>query len=324
MEEKIWDIVGVGASIADIAVEIERLPVYNEPISMLDYTRQGGGMMATAIVAAARLGSKCTCISAVGDDGRGRFCLEDYKRHGIDTSHCHVEPGRDTVWSVALAVRSDQSRNLITYRENAARPRLEHLDEGLIASAKCIHLYDREPQSREVTMTAAKMARKHNTKVSVDAFIADPFFEELLPFSDIWIASERYYDQTFPDHPPYETCLREMYEKGPEVAIITLGEKGAVGYDRQGFFQVDAFQVPVVKDTTGAGDTYHGAFLSFLTKGWDVRKCARYAGAVSAIKCTRMGGRAGLPDLETTLHFVETGEIRGEELDRRVEEYRTW
>jgi len=54
-----------------------------------------------------------------------------------------------------------------------------------------------------------------------------------------------------------------------------------------------------VVDTTGAGDTYHGAFAFAAAQGrpWDA--CMRFATVVAALKCTRLGGRTGIPDLRT-------------------------
>ena len=75
-------------------------------------------------------------------------------------------------------------------------------------------------------------------------------------------------------------------------------------------------------DTTGAGDVYHGAFIYGLLQGWDAQKTARFSNAVSAIKCTRMGGRAAIPTFETVTKFLETGVIDYEEIDKRVARYR--
>ena len=68
--------------------------------------------------------------------------------------------------------------------------------------------------------------------------------------------------------------------------MFTFGEKGCVGYSKEGFFVLPAFSVDVV-DTVGAGDVFHGAFLAQLLKGQSVMECARAASAVSAIKCTK-------------------------------------
>jgi sulfofructose kinase len=66
---------------------------------------------------------------------------------------------------------------------------------------------------------------------------------------------------------------------------------------------VPAFSVSVA-DTTGAGDTFHGAFALMVAEGRPAAECARVATAVAALKCTRLGSRAGLPtraELDTFL-----------------------
>jgi sugar/nucleoside kinase (ribokinase family) len=68
---------------------------------------------------------------------------------------------------------------------------------------------------------------------------------------------------------------------------------------------VDApgFLVNVV-DTTGAGDVFHGAFLYGLLQGWGARDILLFANAVSALKCTCLGGRTGIPRIEEARRFL--------------------
>ena len=81
------------------------------------------------------------------------------------------------------------------------------------------------------------------------------------------------------------------------------------------------YEVEVV-DTVGAGDIFHGAFAAMVTMGKSVRDCALYSSATSAIKCTRIGGRAGIPTMDVLEKFIKTGEIDYSEIDKRVEFYR--
>ena len=74
-------------------------------------------------------------------------------------------------------------------------------------------------------------------------------------------------------------------------------------------------------DTLGAGDVYHGAYLAALIDGKDAKEAARYASGVSAIKCTRIGGRSGIPTKEVVEKFLATGEIDYTEIDQRVKFY---
>ena len=82
-----------------------------------------------------------------------------------------------------------------------------------------------------------------------------------------------------------------------------------------------AFKVKTV-DSTGAGDVFHGAYIYAWLQGWDAKTCCRFCSGVSAIKCTRPGGRSGIPTLPVLEKFLATGEIDGAELDERVRHYK--
>ena len=57
-------------------------------------------------------------------------------------------------------------------------------------------------------------------------------------------------------------------------------------------------------DTTGAGDVFHGAYaLRDRRLACDVDDAMSFAAAAAALKCTRPGGRAGIPTLEDCLAF---------------------
>lgn len=59
-----------------------------------------------------------------------------------------------------------------------------------------------------------------------------------------------------------------------------------------------------VEDTTGAGDVYHEALLAGLLWRWPISAILRLANAVAALKCRRLGGRAGIPTLAETRAFL--------------------
>ena len=61
--------------------------------------------------------------------------------------------------------------------------------------------------------------------------------------------------------------------------------------------------VPIV-DTTGCGDVFHGGFIYGLLKNWPVEVSSEFASAVAAIKCEKLGGRAGCPSFEEARNFL--------------------
>jgi sulfofructose kinase len=78
------------------------------------------------------------------------------------------------------------------------------------------------------------------------------------------------------------------------VVVETVGAEGCYTATESDLFFTPAFEVEVV-DTTGAGDVFHGAFLSALLEGLPMRRVVQYASAAAAASCTRLGGRAGCP-----------------------------
>ena len=103
--------------------------------------------------------------------------------------------------------------------------------------------------------------------------------------------------------------------------VVTLGSEGCVGVQGGEYFESPAFTQITVADTTGAGDLCHGAFLYGLLQGWSAEETAKFSSAVSAIKCTRLGGRAAIPNRATVDRFLKDGFIDYTEIDERVRFY---
>ncbi|MGC9371669.1 MAG: carbohydrate kinase family protein, partial [Paracoccaceae bacterium] len=98
-------------------------------------------------------------------------------------------------------------------------------------------------------------------------------------------------------------ALTAALDFGPCIVVQTEGVDGSYTVTADARFHTPAFRCDVV-DTTGAGDVFHGAYIVGLIHGWDLRTIARFATAVSAIKCTRLGGRAGIPTFEEALAYL--------------------
>lgn len=61
---------------------------------------------------------------------------------------------------------------------------------------------------------------------------------------------------------------------GPRFVIIKKGEHGAMLFSKSGIFVVPAYPLEVVRDPTGAGDTFAGGFMGALSQGGDVSEAA--------------------------------------------------
>lgn len=326
MADKQYDIIGIANPGQDLVIELEKLP---EVVSskMYDCSFQGGGWVATALCAAGNLGAKTSFLGVIGDDLIGKLIADDFKFNNVDTSHLIIESGKRSNFCMCITQRSDKSKYLISRPGECREVDLCDLDKEFIQSAKIIHV----GFVNEAVIKAAEMIHEVGGKVSVDAAYYKPYVYENYNIFDIFIGSEYYFDgvcaelgkktsKELSKDEKFEV-MRYIQSKGPETVIFTFGADGSLGVYGKNTFEQPAMDVPVV-DTTGAGDVFHGAFDVGYLRGMSVPEAAKYATGVSSIKCTQLGGRAGIPDSETLNKFLETGIIDYEKINERVKKYK--
>ena len=270
---------------------------------------------------------RASFCGVIGDDILGKMIADDFKFNNVDTSHLIVERGKRSNFCVCITERADKNKTLISRPGECREVEPDDIDEEYIRSARMLHI----GFVNEGIRKAADIIHTAGGKVSVDAAYYKPYVYENYDIFDIFIGSE-YYFNGLCEELGYNTekklsekemfnVMRYVKSKGPETVIFTFGSDGCKGVYGENTFSLPAMDVPVV-DTTGAGDVFHGAFDAAYLNGMDVVSAAKYATGVSSIKCTEMGGRAGIPDKETLEKFLKTGKIDRSNIIKRVEHYK--
>ena len=320
MDEKRFDMIGFGNPFQDLIVELDQLPPSNVNIRMNSYGFQGGGNVPTATVAAGRLGLRAAILGVSGDDMFGHANAADFEYNHVDISHLKMDPGKRTDFCICVTERKVNGKEFISSPGDYAPLTVEELDEAFIRSGRILHIGD---MLTEAKFRAADWIHDSGGLVSIDAAYYRPDIYDNYRYLDIFIASETYFNSMKADKhvSTCEEACRYIHARGPEIVIFTLGERGCQGTYGDTYFELPAFKVDAV-DTTGAGDVFHGAFNYAYLQGWDVPECARFSSAVSAIKCTRPGGRSGIPTLDMVMGYLKTGQIDYRELDERAAHYR--
>ena len=237
--------------------------------------------------------------------------------NGVDTSHLLVDEGETTNYTIVLTETSTKERCFVANDGSKRELAAEELDEAYIRQAKYLLITEMDA----VSIRAAEIAKANGVKVVIDADLYEKRTMDHIHLIDVFICSEEFYRGLFQDE-KYITHCREIQAMGPKAAVVTLGDKGCRGVYGDTVIDQKAFTDIEVVDTNGAGDVFHGAFIYGMVQGWEPEYIARFASAVSAIKCTRQGGRAGIPDAKTTKNFLEAGRIDYTEIDKRVEIYK--
>jgi sulfofructose kinase len=297
------DVVGLGVSTIDIVTLVDHFPAQEEIQRALDMTVQGGGPVATAIVALARLGARAAMLDAVGDDWRGSLILEEFRQEGVETGHIQRCPGRTSATACVLVQRETGARTIVYLPGTTPELSPRDLPREAIESARILHMNGRHP---EACPQACRWARAAGALVSFDGG-ADryrPEMRALLPLTDICIVA-RDFAEKYSQEKEIPAAAARLLGEGPRLVVVTDGTLGSWIYPRDGrAFHQPAYRVPEVVDTTGCGDAYHGAFLFGLLQGWPLEKVASHASAAAALNAQHLGGRRGLPNLEAVEGFL--------------------
>ncbi|MCL2461492.1 MAG: carbohydrate kinase family protein [Defluviitaleaceae bacterium] len=319
MNDKIYDVIGIDAPCVDLNLNIARFPVPGAGEGVRRLSWQGGGKIATGLAACARLGAKCAMMGRVGGDMFGNFIIKDLQLHGVDTSGMKVSHGDSSSLSVVLSDLQTASRTFLFTPGDAPRLAFEEIDPDLLRSAAYFFIC----YADEAIERAVDTARAAGVSIFIDADVYSEDIAALIPKIDVFVGSEAFYGKMYGNKRGEDDCeanCRAVMDKGPRIVIFTFGENGCAGVSGDGFFRLPAFPVEAV-DTVGAGDVFHGAFLAGLLRGMSAKEAARFASAAAAIKCTRIGGRAGIPDIKTLERFLRDGAIDYTEIDKRVKFY---
>ena len=322
--DKRFDIIGLENGIVDLALQLDEIPQPGSASNLRNFLWTPGGNVDNAIAAAARQGARCAFMGTVGSDMQGDFFRRDLAMHGIDASHLLTKQGSTTI-AVCLAEEKTRERSFLVYRgPDGNVPDLEEdeLDEDFIAESRYLHVGG---SSGKMMRRAVAVAREKGVIVSVDGASLTEDLAWVLDHCDIMIMSKQYYHQLFPEDDNYVKNMEKLErERQLDTCIVTLGPDGCAGANSKGeTFRIPAFSGYDIADTTGAGDVFHGGFLFAHSQGWDLETCARYASAVSFIKCTVIGGRVGIPDRGMVERFLKDGTIRHSDLAGRIEHYRS-
>ena len=323
--EKKYDIIGIATPGQDLVVELENLPRDVVSSRMYDCSFQGGGWVATALCAAGNLGAKTSFLGVIGDDLLGNLIESDFEFNNVETSHLIKQEGKRSNFCICITERSNKNKFLISRPPECNDIQVSDIEKKYIQSAKMLHV----GVVNDAVRYAADLIHEADGLVSVDAAYYIPEIYNHYDIYDILIGSEYFFEglckelgydvSTLADEQKFEV-MRYLQKKGPKIVIFTFGKDGSMGVYEDKTFKQTPMDVNVV-DTTGAGDVYHGAFLTAYLKGMSIPECMRFATGVSSIKCTKPGGRAGIPDLETLEKFLSTGEIGEEKLQKRMAWY---
>jgi sugar/nucleoside kinase (ribokinase family) len=301
--EKTRDVLGLGIVAVDDLLYLERFPTPDSKIRLLGRERQCGGLTATALVAASRLGARTSFAGSLGDDELSRFAAERLRAAGVDLSMMRILEGARPCHSTIIVEGSAKTRTILFSVEGFVGASEEHPPAETIRSARVLFV---DHGGVAGMIRAASIARAAGVPVVADLEREeDPRFGELLSLVDHPILSRDFARRITGEEDPARAALR-LWASGRETVVVTAGGEGAfwvAADDPTRIRHLPAYPVEVV-DTTGCGDVFHGAYAAALARGCGVEERIRFASAAAALKATAPGGQAGIPTGEAVVAYL--------------------
>jgi sulfofructose kinase len=290
------DVLCVGHASFDITLQLAQHPRADEKVFAESRLECGGGPASNAAVAMTRLGGKSAFAGYLGRDIYGELHLKELQEEGVNTEL--VRRGNHPTPLSVILVKPNGERTVINHK--CQTPPLE---ENIIIfpawRPKAILFDGHEPF---VSRKLLEFAKSEGIPTVLDAGSVHRGTRELAARVDYLIASLKF-ARDFSGEKNPEKALEILTPLAP-VIIITLGEKGLIWKHREDHGRIRALPVRVV-DTTGAGDAFHGAFVSGITRRYGFRQNLRFASAAAALTCTKPGARTAIPTAEEVSRFLE-------------------
>jgi sulfofructose kinase len=302
-DNKPFDAVGFGLNAVDHLIVVPEYPAFDTKIRLLEHKQSTGGQTATAMVALRRLGLTTAYAGRFGSDPEGLFGLENLKADGVNVDFAEVVEGaRNQIAFITIDARSGE-RTIVWDRDERVGYKPDEAPVEFGPMGRVLHLDAHDPPA---CVRIAKAAKESGTIVSADIDNVYEGLPELLPLVDIMIGSKEFPHRVTGIRDE-RAALVEMHARfGCAVVGMTIGAAGAVLYCEGQFFESPGFAAPGgCRDTTGAGDAFHGGFLYGFLIGENLESSLRFGNAVAAMKCSALGARTALPTRIALQEFLK-------------------
>ena len=297
-----FDAVGFGLNAVDHLIVVPEYPAFDSKVRFVEHKQAPGGQAASTMVALQRLGLRTAYAGRFGSDTEGKFGYDAIRSEGVSLEFAEVVEGARNQVAFIIVDGRNGERTIIWDRDERLSYKAEEVPLAVAARGRVLHLDAHDPPA---CARLARVARDAGTIVTADV---DNIYEgllELLPLIDVLIGS-REFPRRLTGVADERAALVEVKSRyGCPVVGMTRGAEGAVIYCEGEFVEAAAFAVPGgCRDTTGAGDAFHGGFLYGMLSGEDLETSLRLANAVAALKCRELGARTALPDKSKLAEFL--------------------
>lgn len=299
----------VGSLNLDLMVQAPHLPAPGETLTGRDFRTDHGGKGANQAVAAARLGAPVAMLGALGDDDAGRRLRAGLQADGIHVSALRTVPGGVPTGTAVITVADDGENCIVVIpgtNAHVAAADVDAVAHTLLRTAALLVLQLEIPLP--TVRHALRAARAQGVRTLLNVAPAVPLDDADLACVDWLVVNEGeaalLSGLAVNDAASAGAAALALQARGAAQVLVTLGSAGVLHAGPAGALR--HWPAPKVQavDTTGAGDTFVGAFAAGLVAG-DAQALPRALGA-AALQVTRHGTQSAMPTRAELDAFLAT------------------
>lgn len=284
-------IVIVGSISMDLVMKTNRIAQEGETVFGDSFAMVPGGKGANQAVAVGRLAAQkdqINMLGAVGEDSFDHLLLQNLADNGLNVDFVGTVPSSSGIAQITIFNHD----NRIIYCPGAngeVDTTLWEKEWDLLEAADLVILQNEIPH--QANLGIAQFCHDKGIKVLYNPAPARETDKEMLDLVTYFTPNQHEVQELFPDKE-----LDTILEAYPNRLIVTLGTKGSTYFDGQVIQLIPAIKTEAF-DTTGAGDTFNGAFGFAVSKGLDMRESLKFATLASHLSVQQFGAQGGMPTL---------------------------
>ena len=286
----------IGSAVVDVIVKIPHLPKTGEDVHITHQTRSLGGCAYNVSDILRHFGVPYSLCTAVGSGMYGDFVAKELEKRGVPIyvrrpeengcCYCMVEENGERTFIVDHGIEytfyEQYLENIDTFSIDSVYVCGLEIEE--VTGWNIIEYLQKHPEYRIYFAPGSRIMEIQQERM-----------EAMLALSPVVHMNEGE-SLAFTGKSSVDQAARAIYEKTQNTVIITLGEKGAYGYDGK-----DHYAAPVparVCDTIGAGDAHMGAVIAAERLGYSLPEALRIANHISAAVVSGKGALLERADFE--------------------------
>lgn len=300
----------IGSLNMDLVIRAPRVPEAGETLSGEGFMTNPGGKGANQAVAVAKAGGEAYMVGCVGREF-GKELSDALTQYGVHTDYMRSE--EDISSGIAVIVVADGDNRIILDAGSNGRADEALVDRALADAGAGDYLLLQLEIPLSTVAYALKRAKKLGMITVLNPAPAAKLEEGALACCDWFTPNQteaEFYTGIFPsDEESIRRCAEALSKMGVRNVLVTLGTEGSACVSGGAFYRTGAVPAKAV-DTTAAGDTYVGAFVTRLSEGADIETAMRFASTSSAITVTRRGAQCAIPVRRETEAYAREKGIR--------------